>query len=195
MNKLVILALLLAGCASAPVRKPVPPPPPLPPVIIRVQTPRRVPMNPPMPPPPPQHTNSIRSFAFTPASVEPVPDPLIGIYPFGTGYYMVVALQRAGGTLEMQFCDTLGGPWTFLAGYGYSFETQYVSAVVPDNWLPYRRMFIKAINTPQPPPGAMLAKGAPEVYTDKWIKVKGTNYRLVRISPVEAQFPMYKLVK
>ena len=120
----------------------------------------------------------------------------MGIYPFGAGYYLVTALQRAGTTLEMQWSDSMGQPWNFLAGYGYSAEEQWVSAAIPDHWLPYHRMFVRALMLPQAAPATLaLRKSSPEIYTTHKVQIKGVVYRLVDISPPGTKCRLYKLVK
>jgi hypothetical protein len=186
MKIAVILSLLVAGCASAPVRSPLPPAPmpPLPPPVAR----RSVASLPAAPLPP---------GMFAPASVVPVVEPDLLIYPFGPGYYLIVGRQRAGCGFEMQWADSVTGPWNFLMGAGYYPEEQWVVAAIPSDWQPYGRMFVRAVNTLQAGPAVAFAsvKGSPEIYTTHKITIKGQVYRLVENSRPGAQFRTYKLVK
>lgn len=171
MKTVVMLAMLLAGCATAP-------------------TPRRT--APPLPPMPPLPRGAM---TFQPAAVAPADGTMVGIYPFGPFGWLVVAHQSAGATLEMHWSDTAGGTLHLLASYGYSSSDQYVSAQIPADWPPYGRMFVRGRNLPAAPPSAFAAASVgPGIYTAHKVTVKGQSYRLVEISPAGAQFKMYRLV-
>jgi hypothetical protein len=186
MNRIALFTLLLAGCAS-PDSAPRPAPP-MPPVPARTAVTARKATIAPLPPLP------LGMVRLAPAAV--TPDPALGIYPFGAAHYLVVARQMANSNLEMQWADTVTGPWNFLAGYGYTVEEQYVSAAIPNDWLPYHSMFVRAINTAVPAsPGLAAVKGPPEIYTNHKLNIKGVVYRLVEISPPGTQFRMYRLIK
>ena len=201
---LLVACALLAGCASAspPARKPAPPMPRegvpadwmrdasllMPPMPVGVRKATVAPRLPPMPPVP--------LATFRPAAVTNYVEPMLGIYPFGVTHYLVVARQAANSVLEMQWADSVGGSWNFLAGYGWTPEDQYVSAAIPSDWLPYHRMFVTATNSFSPmTPAWAKVKSAYEIYTNHKLNIKGTVYRLVEISPPGTQFRMYRLIK
>lgn len=181
VTALTLLLFLTAGCASGPARKtlPLPPTPPGMPALSAITK---------------RQTLRVTTTSTVPQDRPIYIYPMFGDPDFGDTY-MIVALQKGGGNLEMRWADTITGPWQFLAGYGYYPEDQYVVASIPAHWEPYNRMFVCARNTPSqpPPPAALVAARATDRDTGRTLTVRGQKYRMLLISQPGAQFPLYRL--
>jgi hypothetical protein len=137
-----------------------------------------------------------KSVSFAPASIATtVKMSISGRYDFGDGVpiCIVSSLQLANHSIEFFAQSGAGSPWQSIGKWeAYPVEQRVGVSVEAAS----RVKFARSVNTPyNNPSGLVRFKGNPEVYTDKWVRVEGVNYRLVRVGPDNAQFPMFKLVQ
>lgn len=168
---LSLSVLLIAGCASGPARKSVP-----------------------MPPTPPDMTKVVKRSAarFAPAAAVPEERPVyIGVWSATHYYVLGVQTNTPGGSMKFSMSPNVTGPWQFIADPGWLAQGETAMIHIPRNWLPERRLFACVQTAATPQPTALRAIGGQDSgQTFVW---KGKRYRLIRMSPPEAQMPVFRL--